>query len=75
MSREIKWFKEGCFVYDHSIKKDLRKCYGRIECVGNHASVISLIKRSKVLIIYSLHTSLLLFRTEPNGALDTTIKW
>ena len=35
-------------------------------------SVISL---SIVLIIYSLHTSLLLFRTEPNGALDTTIKW
>ena len=33
-------------------------------------SVISL---SIVLIIYSLHTSLLLFRTEPNGALDTTI--
>ena len=72
MSREIKWLKEVCLVHDHSIKKGLRKCYGRIECVGITTSVISI---SIVLIICSLHTSLLLFRTEPNGALDTTIKW
>ena len=35
MSREIKWLKEVCLVYDHSIKKGLRKFYGRIESAGN----------------------------------------